>query len=250
MASVVALALVACGDDVGVGSNQQNQETGGTAGFSGGGGTAGSAGSGATLAGIWAATGTGPSGTTSQGSIMLSESRLKIQFPSLTFDFQEDGNTATASFFDDGVTSLLNFSRTNGPAITTGIMPLDIGGNWQASVAGDPGLCTGFLSSGNGSGSCVNTGYVPMPLEPMNGSGFVVKSKAGGDDTFGQLTGTWVYKSNGGGQCEVVFTSSTFTSNCSGMGRFDGLLSVSFEADTVSGTTSSGIEFSATRTQP
>lgn len=250
-----SLLVVACGDEVGVGSNQQPQNQGGSggssgnAGSSGGSGSAGTAGSVAgDLSGTWTIVGSSPH-TVSSGSVILSSTTFEVLFPTTAMVLQTtEGPQPSATFQDGNDTAFLVFSRTTGPHFDTGIMPFDLSGVWTATQQGETGVCTGTLGLTAATGSCNGTGRVPAPLEPLEGSISLVKVSDSASK-FGSLGGVWKFGAPGKASCLFSFIDSTFSSNCQNTGQMSGAMSLTFSENTASGTTSEGVEFSATRTQ-
>lgn len=132
-----------------------------------------------------------------------------------------------------------------------GIMPLPLSGAWSVNtLEGDLDKgCTTTLAGSEMSAVCLDVSNLPSWIGSSNIANGTVQAQRVEElaSSFGALGGRWVAQLSGGGACELVFQGTTFRASCEGAGRFDGTLQVTVAQDVVSGSLTSGLDFSATR---
>jgi hypothetical protein len=135
--------------------------------------------------------------------------------------------------------------------LALGAIPIDLSGSWTFRNIPGPNEtvpdmfgCDATLSATNLSAIC-SAARLPSWVRPYDlGPGSVMGTKvAEGSSSFGDLSGTWSVPLRAA-TCTFRFEGSTFASDC---GPKLGDMRMTFCDSMASGTTTSGIEFSAQR---
>jgi hypothetical protein len=126
--------------------------------------------------------------------------------------------------------------------VDTGALGLDVGGAWTAT-----GQKCNFEVGTHKLMSLCDGSSMPGQLPDLDTTVNGARDQAAGS-IFGDLGGEWTFKNEEGATCKVSLTSQQLTILCAGTGRYyDGSVTVTFGDDVISGSTSSGLEFSAIR---
>jgi hypothetical protein len=199
------------------------------------------------LAGIWDVTGAEPGSAPTTGTIEISATTFKVEFApsSLTMIIQAGGSVVTA--WEKDAFNGTDISTTHSDiAFDTGALPLPIGGMWAftSPTAGDSTQCTGNLSPSAFNAGCNSSvsgrpGVVPS----MRGSAIANKSTTL-PSSFGDFGGKWEFTGDASG-CAATFEQNTVSWKCPKSGGFGGSVEITFTATTASGTSSTGVQFSA-----
>jgi hypothetical protein len=137
-----------------------------------------------------------------------------------------------------------NVTHAAGDAIDLGVIPMRIGGEWDADETTGIEECRAFAEGGVIGGGCRSFGggwqYGAFRAEQLERSPSI----------FGDLGGTWnvlnAYEMTGG--CTAILRDTTFTAHCSGTGpRSDGKITFTMQDGFGTGSSDKGLEVSAVR---
>jgi len=221
------------------------------------GGAAGSSGQcsagldGASLAGSWHAIGTRIGVPPLELRIDLDSQHLAIQAARGTFTAAKNGAAFTVTYAETNGSARLAATQQIAGSMALGAIPLDLSGSWTfRNIPGPNDIvpdmlgCDATLSATNLSAIC-SAARLPSWVRPYDlGPGSVMGTKvAEGSSSFGDLSGTWSVPLRTA-TCTFRFEGSTFASDC---GPRLGGMRMTFCDSMASGTTTSGIEFSAQR---
>jgi hypothetical protein len=241
--------------------------TTGSPGAGGGTGSAGSTGSGtgaggsaggcatgvdgATLAGNWHAVGTSIGKPSVEFDISIDAQHVTIQNARGSFVAERNANGFTVTYTDDGSVTpkRLAASQQFAGSAALGVVPIDLSGSWTfrnilgPTDSGDHFGCDATLAARSLSGVCSDT-HLPSWTRPYDpGPGMATGTKiADGASIFGDLSGTWSVPLRTA-TCTFEFQGTTFSSICGKLGA----MRITFCGSMASGSTTSGIEFSAQR---
>ena len=143
--------------------------------------------------------------------------------------------------------------QENGGSMKFGALPIDLSGAWSFRTPdfSDGIGCNATLAITNLSGVCAQASLPQWVAgyQLSNGSARGVHESPLAPSMFGDLGGTWTMSTTRGAACTFEFRDNTFSSLCgNGFGNAAlGGVNVAFSGATASGTTTSGVEFSAHR---
>ena len=202
----------------------------------------GSGGSGSSsLLGTWDLV--GATGGAPQGTLVLTSSRLTITVGSVVVALSVDGKPTFDWTDGDGPTPIT--ATHAGAGVDFGIVPLQLGGDWTFTGA-QGGSCSASVQSASLLGSCSGVGRAPAPLPSLNRHATAMRTRELGS-VFGDLGGAWSVSDDHGASCNITVQGATIMASCSSHGSSAGGVSLTFGDGVVSGTTDSGVEFSARR---
>ena len=203
------------------------------------------------LAGNWHAIGTRIGVPPLELAISVDSQRLAIQTARGSFSAQKDGTTFTVTYMETGAPKLVAATQQIAGSMALGAIPIDLSGSWAFrnvrslnDTTADMYGCDATLSATNVSAIC-SAARLPSWVRPYDlGPGSAMGTKvADGSSSFGDLSGTWSVPLRAA-TCTFRFEGSTFASDC---GPKLGAMRITFCGSVASGTTTSGIEFSAQR---
>lgn len=234
------------GGGSGTGGTGGTTETGGTGGTTETGGTGGSAGEGGTgpadLRGTWNIVGTPTDGAPQSATLELEASRLAISNLDFSFDLSLGATPQLVWSWKHGDPEVFPLVRDTSTPVDTGALGLDVGGTWTAT-----GQKCNFEVGTNKLMSFCDWSNMPGDLPELATTVNGTRDQAAGS-ILGDLGGTWTFQNEEGATCNVSLAGQQLTIQCAGTGRFyDGSVTVTFGDDVISGSTSSGLEFSAIR---
>ncbi len=201
-------------------------------------------------------------GVSGHWNILGSSSNSAQQTATLTIDANtfafSTGNTSlifNVVGHDDPVMTLTWTApdHANGVPITTvrspaalnlGLLPLQLGGQWNfASAAGDE-TCAASLGAAGFSATC---GQIKTPLGSLKGTLLGQRTQTL-PSLFGDFGGTWLLTANGGGGANVTIAGNSFAATLTrSSNRTNGSVNLKVCDGTLSGTTGDGYEFAGTR---
>ncbi len=206
---------------------------------------------GASLAGNWHAIGTRIGVPPLELAINIDSQHLAIQTARGSFTAEKDGTAFTVTYVESGGSKRLAATQQIAGSMALGAIPIDLSGSWTFrnipgpnEIGPDMLGCDATLSPTNVSAIC-SAARLPSWVRPYDlGPGSAMGTKvAEGSSAFGDLSGTWSVPLRAA-TCTFRFEGSTFASDC---GPKLGGMKMTFCASLASGTTTSGIEFSAQR---
>jgi hypothetical protein len=202
------------------------------------------------LTGTWDLIATSPAGQPQSGTMILTHDTLTLDFGSTQLSIDASTASPGVTWTHDGRGGTI-VTRLTPTAMSLGVVPLDVGGDWTFTSTGDAQRCVASLSPSAWSGYCDSYVYDwPSEVtEPVPGVHYTATRTQQLDSVFGDLGGTWTATDGRGGPgtCTVTFQGSSFSSTCSGgAGALDGSVSLTFDGtSSASGTTNHGYELSA-----
>jgi hypothetical protein len=254
LAFALGLAAISCGSDESDGGSSGSSGTGGSGGTGTGGtggttetgGTGGSAGEGGTgptdLRGTWNIVGTPTDGAPQSATLELEASRLAISNLDFSFDLSLGASPQLVWSWKHGDPEVFPLVRDASTPVDTGALGLDVGGAWTAT-----GQKCNFEVGTDKLMSFCDSSSMPGLLPDLDTTVNGTRNQAGGS-IFGDLGGTWTFQNEEGATCNVSVAGQQLTIQCAGTGKFyDGSVTVTFGDEAISGSTSSGLEFSAIR---
>lgn len=220
LACALGLAAVSCGSD------ESDGEAGGPT----------------DLRGTWNIVGTPMDGAPQSGTLELDASRLAISSLDFSFDLSLGASPQLVWSWEHGAPEVFPLVRDSSAPVDTGALGLDVGGAWTAT-----GQNCSFEVGTNKLVSVCDGSSMPGHLPDLDTTVNGTRDQAEGS-IFGDIGGKWTFKNGEGATCQVSLTGQQLTILCTGTGRYyDGSVTVTFGADVISGSTSSGLEFSAIR---
>jgi hypothetical protein len=141
-----------------------------------------------------------------------------------------------------------NIAVTHSPsAFDADMLPLELGGVWNFEAGDDS--CHATVSGGGLTAGCDGRHSRSFAIHdfPDIGGSVTGQRVQDLDSSFGALGGRWQLTTNRRETCTATFSGDTFSADCSNTSELAGGVTVVFAGDIVSGTLTSGIEFSAVR---
>jgi hypothetical protein len=183
--------------------------------------------------------------------MVLGTNVLTLTFLDVVLDFRGSGSTFTATYTHGPPASVAG--QVVSGSLDMGIFPLVLGGSWTfTDKNGSPERCTASLQPSVMSAACTNvTGWYSPLLglvpQPLNGDTYTATRTATLASDFGDLGGVWQTSDslNGAGGCTVTVQNNVFSARCNGILQWGSVTATFVNGSTVSGTTGSGVEFTA-----
>lgn len=199
------------------------------------------------LTGTWDVIATVLGKTPAEVTVEIDAQHLRVTVPTGSFSAQKNGDGFLV-VHTDGAGPHQVVVRQLAGALQFGAIPLNLSGAWTArSPEGNDGLgCDATLSKTDFTGLSLGVRLPKWvgPYDPRAGSAMGQKL-SDASSIFGDLGGTWRMTTNQEPICTFRFERANFNSQCTdGLGGLD----ITFQRDgTASGTTTSGVEFTAKR---
>jgi hypothetical protein len=243
---VSALAFGGCSDDV----TRIGDDPGGSSGHVSSGGTGATTGAGG-LSGVWSIQASSPfAGTLATGTLVLGAGQLALSIDGASLVYSDGGSVQSLHFVNPKRSQDVELSVTRvGADLSSGELPLALGGQWSVSHPFEPGSCSATLAADAFGAGCVDVGGEPAGFPSLNATLSAGRSQVL-PSILGDLGGAWQVQSNGGanGTCSVTFSEARVDATCAAtQSALDGTLSFELAADSGSGATDRGLELSAHR---
>jgi len=153
----------------------------------------------------------------------------------------------TLLWTDAGKQVPINVANTP-PPLDTGLLPLPLGGQWAFSSTTDSESCMASLGANGFNASCNDVSSTPFGT--LRGT-VVGQRQQTLSSIFGALGGVWHLAADQGGSVDATISGNTFTAVVQDagdpLGSGDGWVTAKVCNGAVTGLTSSGFEFAATR---
>jgi hypothetical protein len=233
--ATLGLMLAGCGSSSG-GAGTSNGSPGGS--------------SVASLEGTWDFTGTDET-LMSAGTITVDTSSITITANGGMWSLTKQGGTLAVSYSDERGDESATGTQTASGAVSFGAFPFDASGSTMITeVPADPdkeaGTCQGTLTASAITAGCTSVGRPPKPAPRMNGT-FSATKISSADSIFGDIGGMWTGTNGSNQSCSITLQGAGLSTDCTGTGLLKGMLTMAFTDTIASGTTTAGVEFSATR---
>jgi hypothetical protein len=170
----------------------------------------------------------------------------------VTLDYRGSGSTYSVTYTHGNLVTGVAANVTRAP-LDMGIWPLALGGSWTfTDPRGSPEQCTATLLPSSMTARCSNVTGWESPLlglvpRPEQGNTYTATRSSSLASDFADIGGVWTTSDSvaGPGACTVTIQSNQFSASCSGIFQW-GTVQANFVGGTmVSGTTGSGVEFTA-----
>jgi len=177
------------------------------------------------------------------GTLTISSEIFLLELGSVFVDYSP-ATAPTLVVRPGGGVRAYDVTREAGDAIDLGVIPMRIGGQWDADETTGLEECRAYAEEGAIAGAC----------QSRNGGwqygGFHAVQLERSASIFGDLGGTWnvqnVFDMTGG--CTAILRDTTFTARCSGTGpRSDGKITFTMHDGFGTGSSDEGLEVSAVR---
>lgn len=203
------------------------------------------------LAGTWDLVGATPGAVPQMGTMVLGANVLTLTFIDVVLDFRGSGSSYTATYTHYSAAHVA--AQVASAPLDMGIFPLVLGGSWTFTDAnGSPERCTASLQPSAMTARCTSVTGWYSPLaglvpQPIDGDTYTATRTAQLASDFGDLGGVWQTSDalGGGAGCTVTIQNNVFSSRCSGIYQWGSVTATFVNGSMVSGTTGSGVEFTA-----
>ena len=201
----------------------------------------------ASASGTWNAlvSGGGNDGQSS-ATITIDNGSFVFTQGSKSLAFSVSGASMTLTWSDGSRQAPISVTHRGDP-VNTGLLPLEVGGQWSfASAAGDQS-CTATFAANSLNATC--NGVRSTPFGTLSGSVVGLRQRTSGS-VFGELGGVWHFTGGGTGTVDATISGNVFTAvvnGNSGLVGKTGWVTVKVCNGTAAGKTSGGAEIAATR---
>jgi hypothetical protein len=194
------------------------------------------------ISGTWDITASRVQGPPTNATLSIDASSFSFMVNGSSLTFREQGGTLSLTWTDPRRTLPIVTTHTSN-GMYFGALPLDVSGSW--SFRNGAAYCMESLNEQTGSALCAGVGDLPSPLPRIDGS-LTGQRVSTTTSIFGDLGGSWhLSADNGNGSCDATFSDNAITASCAGASDQGGSVTVTFCEGVASGSTSTGIEFTA-----
>jgi hypothetical protein len=204
------------------------------------------------LSGTWDVLGSSPGGVPLALTITLDAQHIDVIGAKESFVAVRSGTGFILTYSVGDRSAQVLALRENGGVMNVGALPFDLSGLWSFRTPDfTEGIgCNATFVTPGFSGECATVALPRWVASYQLGNGSARGNhQASAPSMFGDLGGTWNMQTTRGTACTFEFRDNTFSSRCSNelTSAPLGGVNVTFSGATVSGTTTSGVEFSAHR---
>jgi hypothetical protein len=196
------------------------------------------------LAGTWDIVGEISGQSSVSGTLVISQNTFTVQFGDSMLVYTTPAGPTTWSD-DNGQVNLTTVESGTPVGINFGALPFTLGDSWSFSN-GDAN-CAGSLFATSWTSSCSGADEIPEPLPESLDGDFSGQKTSAATSIFGELGGTWTFAANGETSgCQATVSGNSVSIQCDEDSEdLAGTAQATFCDGVITGTTSTGVQFSA-----